>query len=379
MLEPVAIEERLDPARREVRAFIADLRAAGSISEDDGGALRGASPEFSRTVAARGWIGMTFPSAYGGHDRTALERFSVIEEMLAAGAPIGAHWSADRQTGPTILLFGTEEQRQRFLPAIAAGECYFSLGMSEPDAGSDLASVRTRAERADGGWLVTGTKIWTSGAHRSDFFAVLCRTSQAEDRHNGLSQLIVDLRSPGVTINPIEMLDGSSEFNEVVMEDVFVPDSMVLGEIGRGWQQVTSELAFERASPDRYMSSYRLFEVFLREWVEEHELEPSAVEAIGRITAKYWLIRELSMAVAKTMDTGQAPAVEAALVKDLGTNFEREVVDTVRTIVDAEIDLESDSAFEQILAQSILLSPSYTIRGGTTEVLRSVIAKKLRP
>ena len=155
--------------------------------------------------------------------------------------------------------------------------------MSEPDAGSDLASVRTRAVPVDGGWSVTGTKIWTSGAHRSSYFVVLCRTSPAEDRHNGLSQLIVDLRSPGITINPIEMLDGTSEFNEVVLEEVFVPDDMVLGEIGRGWQQVTSELAFERASPDRYMSSYRLFEVFLREWVGNRRLEPSAVEAIGRV------------------------------------------------------------------------------------------------
>lgn len=377
MLVPISSEERHHPLREEVRQFLHDEGAASTAGETS--VRRAASPEFSRRLGERGWIGMSFPEAYGGHDRTPLERFAVIEELLAAGAPVSAHWVADRQTGSTILLFGTEEQRRQFLPAIAAGTCFFSLGMSEPDAGSDLASVRSRAEKVEGGWLLNGTKIWTSGAQRNDFFVVLCRTSQAEDRHDGLGQLIVDLRAPGVTVNPIEMLDGSKEFNEVVLEDVFVPDEMTLGEPGMGWQQVTSELAFERAGPDRYMSSYGLLALFLSEWVDADAVEPPVAEAAGELIAKLWILREMSMAIAQTVGSGAIPAVEAALVKDLGTNYEREVVDVIRTAVDLEVDVASDSPFERALADSILLSPSYTIRGGTTEVLRSVIAKKLRP
>jgi alkylation response protein AidB-like acyl-CoA dehydrogenase len=377
VLVPVSREERHHELREEVRQFLEE-ELAGSAG-DDGSIRRAASPEFSKRLGERGWIGMSFPRAYGGHDRTALERFAVIEELLAVGAPVGAHWVADRQTGSTILLFGTEEQRQQFLPGISAGTCFFSLGMSEPDAGSDLASVRTRAERVEGGWLLNGTKIWTSGAQRSDYFVVLCRTGQAEDRHDGLSQLIVDLHSPGVTVNPIEMLDGSKDFNEVVLDNVFVPEEMTLGEPGMGWHQVTSELAFERAGPDRYMSSYGLLERFLCDWVDPTDVEAPVAQAVGELVATLWILREMSMAIAQTVGTGVIPAVEAALVKDLGTNYEREVVEVVRTAVDDEIDVSSDSAFERALAESILLSPSYTIRGGTTEVLRSVVAKKLRP
>src|SRR5258708_4604230 len=152
------------------------------------------SPEFSRALASRGWLGMSIPEEYGGHGHTAVERFVVIEELLAAGAPINAHWIADRQTAPALLAYGTEKQRRRFLPSIARGDCYFSIGLSEPDAGSDLAAVRTTAKAVDGGWLLNGTKIWTSGAHLNHFFVVLCRTRPlGEDRHQGLSTLIVAL------------------------------------------------------------------------------------------------------------------------------------------------------------------------------------------
>src|SRR5262249_31593682 len=171
---------------------------------------------FSAKLAQRGWLGMALPARYGGHDRSAVDRFIVAEELLRWGAPIGHHWVADRQTGPIINRFGTEEQKQRFLPGICAGELSFAIGMSEPDAGSDLAAVRTRATRVDGGWLVNGTKVWTSGAQESDWFVVLCRTSdQPGDRHAGLSQLIVDLKGDGLSITSIPFLSGHRDFNEV--------------------------------------------------------------------------------------------------------------------------------------------------------------------
>jgi alkylation response protein AidB-like acyl-CoA dehydrogenase len=336
----------------------------------------GHEPEFSRKLAARGWVGMSIPAKYGGGGRTAVERFIVAEELLRAGAPVGAHWIADRQSGPVILRFGTEEQRQRFLPSICRGECYFSIGMSEPDSGSDLASVRSAAERADGGWRLRGRKVWTTHAHRNHYFIALCRTSPAEqDRHEGLSQFIVDLKSPGVEIRPLLFLDGSHHFNEVVLDDVFVPDDMVLGRVGAGWAQVTSELTYERGGPDRYMSTFPLLRQYLAERAEEVSGHTAAT--VGRLTARLWAIRQLSLSVARSVDQGAAPRVESALVKDLGTLYEQAVAQALSDLGARELTRESDSLFESLLAEAVLNAPSYTIRGGTNQILRTIAARGL--
>ena len=374
LFKPIALRPSEEELRREVRQFLADVLLEGrrpglGMSADH-------DPGFSEQLAARGWVGMALPTRYGGHDRTAVDRFVVVEELLAAGAPVGAHWVADRQTGQLLLRFGTEQQRERFLPEIAAGRCWFSIGMSEPDAGSDLASVRTVAERGDSGWIVNGTKVWTSGAHLNHFFIILCRTSPAEgDRHNGLSQLIVDLTSNGLKINPIPFLDGTHHFNEVVLQDVFVPDDMVVGEVGHGWAQVTSELAYERAGPDRYMSVYQLFEQALRHrpaMLEEHAV------AFGRLAAQMATLRQMSLGVAVAIDAGEAPAIQAAMVKDLGTTFEQEAVAVLRDVVEEPLSVDHHrDLFAELLALATLTAPSFTLRGGTNEVLRSIAAKGL--
>jgi alkylation response protein AidB-like acyl-CoA dehydrogenase len=357
-----------------VREFLAAELPRGEFTPG----LGMASPrdqEFSRTLADRGWLGMALPREYGGRDGTAVERFIVVEELLRWGAPVGFHWVADRQTGPMIARFGTEEQKRRFLPAICRAEVSFSIGMSEPEAGSDLASVRTRAERVDGGWNITGTKIWTGGAHLNDWFVVLCRTSEEEDRHAGLSQLIVDLKSPGLHAKPIAYMDGNAFFCEVILDEVFVPDELVLGEVGSGWAQNTSELAFERAGPERWLSTYLLVEQFVR---EGRAAGVGGREALGEVLAEWWAVRALSLSVARLIDSGQAPAAESALVKELGTRFEQRVLDAVWRLVDVEPELACGSEFERLLAASILMSPSYTIRGGTNEILRSVAGRALQ-
>ncbi len=239
---PVELDDGERELQRQVRAFLAAELPRGSF--EPGLGMNGAAdPAFSAKLAARGWLGMALPARYGGSERTAVERFVVSEELLRWGAPVGHHWVADRQSGPVINRFGTDEQKQRFLPGICRGELAFSIGMSEPDAGSDLAAVKSRARRVEGGWRLNGTKVWTTGAHRNDWILVLCRTSDEADRHAGLSQLIVSLRDPDVTVRPIPMLDGSADFNEVVFDDVFVPDDMLLGTPGAGWKQIGAELA----------------------------------------------------------------------------------------------------------------------------------------
>ncbi len=372
----------LTPAERELQAEVRDFLAAelppGSYRRALGMGA-GKDADFSKKLAARGWVGMALPTRYGGHDRTAVDRFVVVEELLRWGAPVGYHWVADRQTGSVIHRFGTEEQRERFLPPICRGELGFSIGMSEPDSGSDLASVSSRATRTDGGWLLNGTKVWTSGAHENDWFVVLCRTAPLEDgnKHQGLSQLLVDLRSPGLEINGIPFLDGSPGFNEVVMTDVFVPDELVLGEVGMGWAQNTSELAYERGGPDRWLSTYGIVEEFLR-LHEGTDLGDRAIDLLGWATARYWALHNLSLAVARMIDQGEAPSVESALVKEMGTRFEQDVLQQVVDLVDLEPSPESAGLFEQLVAAATLTGPSFTIRGGTIEILRSVASKGLR-
>ncbi len=375
---PTELTEEELALQADVRQFLADELPPGSYPRALGMGA-GNDKDFSKKLAARGWVGMALPTRYGGHDRSAVDRFIVVEELLSHGAPIGYHWVADRQTGSIINRFGTEEQRERFLPAICRGELGFSIGMSEPDSGSDLASVSTRALRGDGGWILNGTKVWTSGAHENDWFVVLCRTAPLEDgnKHQGLSQMLVDLRSPGLTINGIPFLDGSPGFNEVVMDDVFVPDELVLGELGMGWAQNTSELAYERGGPDRWLSTFGIVEEFLRQH-EGTALGDRAAEMVGWATARWWSLRNLSLSVARLIDEGQAPSVESALVKEMGTRFEQDVLQKVVELVDLEPSPESASLFERLVVGAIQTGPSFTIRGGTIEILRSVASKGLR-
>jgi len=371
--------------QQEVREFLRAEIAAQALKPHLGHTEFNA--EFTRKVAARGWIGMTWPRRYGGQARSYLERFVVTEEMLAVAAPCAAHWFGDRQTGPSLLRYGSEQQKQRFLPAIARGECYFALGMSEPNAGSDLASVKTRAERVPDGWRVTGQKVWTSWAHKAHAFFVLCRTSpDAGNRHAGLSQLIVELNAPGVTIRPIRFMNGHHHFNEVFLDNVFVPDDRVVGEIGQGWQQVTSELALERSGPERYMTTFPLFTELVRRLGGTPDAR--AADMVGKLTARLWSLRRMSLAIAMTLDPGPDSAdgvakttvdlaTEAALVKDMGTFYEREIIDAARLLAAVEPTPEAADNFERYLAETIVCSPVATIRGGTTQVLRGLIARKL--
>jgi alkylation response protein AidB-like acyl-CoA dehydrogenase len=377
-LAPAPQSEAAEGVRAEVRAFLAEELAAGSFTTHVDTWLSGVDPAFSRKLGERGWLGMTWPKRYGGHERTAMERYAVTEELLAAGAPVAAHWIADRQSGPNLLRYGTEAQRTEILPRIAAGECYFVIGMSEPDSGSDLASIRTRATRnGDGDWVVNGAKVWTSNAHASHYAITLVRTSPADPtaRHAGLSQLLVDLSLPGITVNPIRILDGGHHFNEVVFDDVVVPGDMLLGEEGNGWHQVTAELAFERSGPERFLSTYPLVAEFARRVAADPD--PAGLATLGRLSARVLALRQMSLRIAGALDRGELPDIPAALVKDVGTTFEADVIDEVRRAVDVPASLDSPDPLGRALAEAQLHAPGYTLRGGTNEILRGIVARGL--
>ncbi len=364
--------------RQEIRGFLttalADRRPVQKAES-----WTGMDADFSRAMGRRGWIGMTWPKQYGGHERSSLERYVVLEEVLAAGAPVALHWIADRQSGPLILRVGTDEQK-KLLPGIAAGELYFCIGMSEPDVGSDLAAVRTRAAKVQGGYLVNGTKVWTSFAHKSHYMILFCRTGavtgQPGDRHGGVSQFLVDLhKTQGVTIRPILALTGEHHFNEVVFEDAFLPETALLGREGDGWNQVTSELAFERSGPERFLSSFQLFVELVRALGPDPSLAAKA--AIGRLTAHLMTLRRMSRSVAGMLENGENPALQAAMVKDLGALVEQEIPSIARQLVDVEPDATSTQAFAAVLAHTTMHAPSFSLRGGAREILRGIIARGL--
>lgn len=370
----------MDALRAEVRAFLTEEIEAGRLTPWIDTWLTRWDEDFTRRLAERGWIGMTIPTEYGGHGRTHLERFVVTEELLAVGAPVAAQWVADRQIAPSLLRYGTEEQKRDFLPRIAAGQCCFGIGMSEPDSGSDLASVRTKGVRVDGGWRVTGTKVWTSGAQHAEAFIALARAEPlgTSHRHAGLSQFIVDLRSEGVTIRPIVSLSGDHHFNEVVMEEVFVPDSRVFGTLGNGWEQVNSELAFERSGPERFLSSFRLFAAEIGA-VAEGALPRRG--DLGRSMARMSALHSLSQNIAGALQRGEQADTAAALVKLLGTTTEGDLVDAVSAGVGDEFAPgetgRASAELTDLLRAGLHQRPGFTLRGGTNEILRGVIARGL--
>lgn len=373
------IDPALETLRAQVRSFVREQIADGAIDPGIDSWLTGWDPTFTRALADRGWLGMTIPVEYGGRGRSFLERFVVTEELLAAGAPVAAHWIADRQAAPSLLLYGTEQQKQRFLPGIARGEIHWAIGMSEPESGSDLASVRTRAVPVDGGWRVTGTKLWTSGAHRATAFFALARTSPLDvtDRHAGLSQFIVLLDSPGVDIRPILSQSGDHHFNEVILDDVFVPHELVLGTVGDGWRQVTSELGYERSGPERFLSTFGVLAAATDE-IDAGRLpaDPRFGAQVGRMVA----LHHMSRAVSEALERGDRADVAAAVVKVLGTALEGDVADLADELSGEPGADELSGAvvrFAELVRAAVMQRPGFTLRGGTSEILRGVIARGL--
>lgn len=366
-----AEDEALRPAIRElIAAHIANIPLHKRARTWMGG-----DAVFSRAMGQAGFLGLTLPKKYGGAERGPLARFVVVEELLCAGAPVGMHWIADRQSALVILKFGTEAQREQYLPKICRGETYFCIGMSEPGSGSDLASVRSRAERTENGWRLNGQKVWTSGAHHAHHMIALVRTSgDAADRNNGLSQLLVDLKAPGVTIRPVPDLNGDHDFNEVFFDNVELPHDALLGEEGAGWSQVTAELAYERSGPERIYSSAVLLDAWVHHVARQAECE-ARQRLAGSLTAQLVVLRELSVAVTSRLAAGEQPVVEASLVKDLGATFEQ----SVPTLIADDLASHPEEPVDPELWRAIMtvthIAPAFSLRGGTREILRGIIAR----
>ena len=375
-LELTAIPPEDEALRTEVRAFLADT-LEGLEPDERARSWMGFDAGFSRQLAERGWLGLTLPREYGGAARGHFARFVLSEALLGEGAPVSAHWIADRQSAPLILKYGTPAQRDFYLPRICAAQAFFCIGMSEPGSGSDLASIRTRAEPVSGGWRLNGSKIWTTNAHRSHYMIALVRTSgTAEDRHQGLSQVIVDLSLPGVSVRPIEDLAGDAHFSEVFFDNVALPADALIGEEGAGWAQVNAELSFERSGPERLYSSIALLECWLTH-CREHGADATSRAVLGSILSQMAVLRAMSLAVAGKLAAGLSPATEASLVKDLGTELEQALPRLIGDTLGRHPEQPIPLPLLRTLAYLEQVAPTFSLRGGTREILRGIIARGL--
>src|SRR5882672_427301 len=376
--DQIRLPPECDELRREVRAFLADEVARGTFDPSRPGHGDSHSKEFSRRIGAKGWIGMTWPKKYGGQERSFLERYVVTEEFRVANAPVRLHFVADRQSGPILLKYAPEHVKTDILPRICRGELCFVIGMSEPGSGSDLFAAKAKATKTDGGFRLKGTKIWTSNAHIADYMLGLFRTSAPtkENRRHGLTQFLVDMKTPGITVNPVYQLTGQHDFNEVVFEDAFIADDHVLGEVDGAWKQATSELAYERSGPERFLETFYVLTDLVRVLGERPDTR--GAEGIGRLVAQVHALRRMSVSVAGMLHAGKEPVVEAAIVKDVGTLWEQKLPHKARDLA-AFVAPESANraTFEERLTYATMIAPKLTIQGGTTEILRGIIARGL--
>lgn len=328
--------------------------------------LRSFDLDFSREMAELNLIGLTWPTEFGGAGLDARSRLAVTEELLRAGAPVAAHWIGDRQIGPTVLRLGNPQMQEELLPGIINAESVYCLGMSEPEAGSDLAAVRTTATKVPGGWRVNGRKTWTSQAHHATHSYLLARTDSSGRKHEGLSEFVLDMNADGVEVSPIWDMSGEHHFNEMTFTDVFVPEHRLIGQEGNGWRQVVEQLSFERGGPERVLSTYPL----LREAIEHLKQtgDDRFNAELGELVARLATLRRQCWEIANALDEGAAPVTEAASLKYLGTAFEIDVIEFARRV-------GLSAARQDSLAGALLASPGFSIRGGSSDVLLSIVAK----
>ena len=370
-----AMPPEAEALRAPIKEFLADA-LADMPPHRRARTWTGFDANFSRALAQRGWLGLTLPKEYGGGGKDSFSRFVLVEELLAAGAPIAAHWIADRQSGPLLIKFGSEVQRRTFLPRICRGEIFFCIGMSEPNAGSDLASVRTRAVKEPGGWRLNGSKIWTTYAHESQYMIALVRTSVTpEDRQKGLSQFIIDLSQPGVSVRPIKLGTGESDFSEVHFEDVLLSDDALVGLEGNGWTQVNAELAFERSGPERIYSSLVLLDLWAS--MLGADADPADIALLGSLVSRLAVLRAMSVAITGQLAIGESPLIEAALFKDAGTELEQLIPNVIADAIASTPERTVDPELLRTLAVLLQLNHVFSLRGGTREILRGMIARGL--
>ena len=374
---PTPAQEAL---RSEVREFMAADPAARARPFAEDGWIAGFDRAFSRRLAERGWIGLTWPREYGGSQRSYLDRLIVTEELLLAGAPVAAHWFGDRQIGPALLAHGTSDQKRELLPRITRADVSFSVGMSEPGAGSDLANLQTRAELHGDTFRIRGQKIWTSFAGEAEYCYLVARTDASSSGHRGISELLVPMDAPGITVRPILDMVGEEHFGEVFFDDVEVPRSALIGQLDRGFYQIMQQLDYERSGIERLISNAPLWRDVLALARERGQTrDPLLRQEIGEIEIALACGRGLIYRVAALLSEGRIPSHEAAVAKTFCTSLEQRIASLAARLLGPFAPLapgEERAPLRGRAARGLLYAPAYTIQGGTNEILRNIIAER---
>ncbi len=375
--------EEQEKFRQEVRKFLEEEIRRGSFQPSCDVWIQGYSPEFTKKVAQKGWIGLTWPKEYGGQGRSNIDRLILTEEMLRYGAPAACHWFADRQVGRSIIAFGTEEQKKELLPKILRGEAYVGLGMSEPEAGSDLASLQTRATEDGDDYIIDGQKMWTSCAEFMNYIYLVARTDPEVPKHRGISEFIIKANLPGITVRPIIDITGTEAWGEVFFDGVRVPKTCLIGEKNRGFYQILNQLDYERAGLERLMGNYPLFDAIIQ-FTRETERngkslseEPLIRQKLAQLQIEFEVGRLLTYRVVLVMEEGRAPNWEAAMTKAYCTAFEQHLADTAIEVLGLYGQLVAESKWAPILGMaphSYLGSKGYSLQAGTSEILRNIVA-----
>jgi alkylation response protein AidB-like acyl-CoA dehydrogenase len=339
-------------------------RAVEEYGRSNDSWINGFSKEFAGRMGELGWIGMTWPTDFGGGGQPPINRLIVGEELISAGAPIAAMWFADRQMGPTLINFGTPDQQAEFLPGILAGETTWCIGMSEPDAGSDLASLTTSAERDGDDFIINGQKIWTSFGDSADYCYLICRTDSSGPPHRGISEVIVPMDAPGIEVRPIADMTTNRHFCEVFFSDVRVPVANLVGVEGNAFKQTMAQLEHERGGIDRLVSNRALYELAAERADRSDPLvrqEMAALETgyrLGRILVTREVLR-------------QAPAGFSAATKCFCTEHQWRVAQFVAATYGAEAMLWND------VTHGCVYAPGYTIMGGTSNIMRNLLGERV--
>ena len=380
-----AFSAEQEALRQQVRSFLEDELRAGLWKPQCDAWIQGFDPSFTTRVAERGWIGLMWPKEYGGKERGFVDRLVVTEEMLRFGAPAALHWFADRQIGGSILRFGSDAQKNEFLPRIIRGEIYVGLGMSEPEAGSDLASLKTRADEQDDCFLVNGQKTWTSGGSFVNYIDLFARTDFEVPKHKGITEFLVPMNLPGISRIPMIDITGTEAWNDIFFDNVRVPKECVIGDRNRGFYHVVEELAYERGGMERLMGNYPLYEA-LQRFVRETKKDgwtliedPHIRRLMAGLEVEFEVGRLLMYRAAAVMDEGRPPTIEAATSKVYGTNFEQRLANTAMDLLGPYGPLTEDSPLaemEGLAVHSYLASKGYSLQAGSTEVLKNIIATR---
>ena len=360
------LDLKLSPELEALRDRAATVAAQGvaDFGRHNDSWINGFSKEFAQVMAAEGWIGMGWPKEHGGQERPPIERVIVAEEMIAAGAPIAAMWFADRQMGPTLIAYGTDDQKAEFLPQMLSGETTWCIGMSEPDAGSDLAALKTSAGRDGDHFVINGQKIWTSFGDVADYCYLICRTDSSGPPHKGISEIIVPMDSPGIEVRPIQDMTTNRHFCEVYYTDVRVPVENMVGVEGDAFKQTMVQLAHERGGIDRLVSNKALYDMAVE---RADTSDPLIRQEIATLESGYRIGRLLVYREVLK----QAPQGFSAATKAYCTEHEIRVADFVSRVFGPQATLFDD------VTHGLLYAPGYTIMGGTSNVMRNILGERV--